>query len=67
MNTKPIGYYSGYGMIYIMEIIHGIEDLVVYTVGTNPKLRRAKIYYKEKGDYFYHRGCKIPFSEIIRC
>jgi hypothetical protein len=69
MKTVPvIAYYSGWGMIYIHAIEYGIDDRVQWSVGTDPKIHSAMIYYTKKlGDaYFYANAHRIPLHECIR-
>ena len=67
---QVIAHYSpGYYSILIHDILHGIEDRIIYSIISDKvdKLPRAvKIYYTEETAFFNNYGRRIRLDECIR-
>lgn len=70
MAKKTVGYISACSGIEIKEIVHGIDDHVVFIAGAwgpNKSAHKRKIYYNSNGAYFILDGQRFNFNEIVRC
>ena len=68
IKTRAVGYASMLGGVEVKDIIYGIEDYVIYTVGAwtgKPTAHKGKIYYGDRS-YFKYNGTKIYFDDVIR-
>ena len=67
-NQSPIAskhIYNSYGIaIYAFN-----EDCVIYACGDDLKIRKAKLYYDSKGNYYFYDFAKRKhyLDEFIRC
>lgn len=70
MAKKTVGYISACSGIEIKEIVHGVDDHVVFIAGAwsaEKSAHKRKIYYNSNGAYFILNGQRFNFNEIVRC
>lgn len=65
---KEIAYYSeGLEGIYIINIVYGIDDYIIWRYSTDKFIHRTKIYTDRNGDsYFKCYGRKIYLRDCLR-
>lgn len=70
MAKETVGYISACGGIEIKEIVHGIDDHVVFIAGAwckDKSAHKRKIYYNGNVAYFIYDGQRFNFNKIVRC
>ena len=65
---KPIAYapITGINPVVVLDIIHGIDDVLIWKWADMEQLHTAKIRISQKGAYVHINRIRLYLSEFVR-